>query len=108
VNVRYLTGFESTNAALLVDADRAVLFSDFRYAERARDVEGVDFEETKRYIYSDLPALLPPRVAFEADGMTYASCAGAGSSSSRGAGSSRRCGSSRSPRSSTRSGGQPR
>jgi Xaa-Pro aminopeptidase len=72
VSVRYLTGFDSTNAALLVDADRTVLFSDFRYAERAREVEGVDFEETKRYIYSDLPALLPPRVAFEADAMTYA------------------------------------
>jgi Xaa-Pro aminopeptidase len=72
VSVRYLTGFDSTNAGLLVDADRAVLFSDFRYAERAREVEGVDFEETKRYIYSDLPALLPPRVAFEADAMTYA------------------------------------
>ena len=70
--MRYLTGFESTNAALLVDSDRAVLFSDFRYAERARAVEGVEFEETKRYIYSDLPALLPPRVAFEADAMTYA------------------------------------
>jgi Xaa-Pro aminopeptidase len=49
-----------------------VLFSDFRYAERAREVEDVDFEETKRYLYSDLPALLPPRVAFEADAMTYA------------------------------------
>ena len=72
MNVRYLTGFESTNAALLVEPDRAVLFSDFRYAERARDVEGVEFEETKRYMYSDLPALLPPRVVFEADAMTYA------------------------------------
>jgi Xaa-Pro aminopeptidase len=72
VNVRYLTGFESTNAALLVEPDRAVLFSDFRYAERAREVEGVEFEETKRYMYSDLPALLPPRVVFEADAMTYA------------------------------------
>ena len=57
---------------MLVDADRAVLFTDFRYAERAREVEGVEFEETKRYLYSDLPALLPPRVAFEADAMTYA------------------------------------
>jgi Xaa-Pro aminopeptidase len=72
VNVRYLAGFESTNAALLVEPDRAVLFSDFRYAERAREVEGVEFEETKRYMYSDLPALLPPRVVFEADAMTYA------------------------------------
>lgn len=49
-----------------------MLFTDFRYAERAREVEGVEFEETKRYLYSDLPALLPPRVAFEADAMTYA------------------------------------
>ena len=49
-----------------------MLFSDFRYAERAREVEGVEFEETKRYLYSDLPGLLPPRVAFEADAMTYA------------------------------------
>ena len=49
-----------------------MLFSDFRYAERAREVEDVEFEETKRYLYSDLPALLPPRVAFEADAMTYA------------------------------------
>ncbi len=49
-----------------------MLFTDFRYAERAREVEGVEFEETKRYLYSDLPSLLPPRVAFEADAMTYA------------------------------------
>jgi Xaa-Pro aminopeptidase len=72
VNVRYLTGFDSTNAALLVEPGGARLFTDFRYAERAREVEGVEFEETRRYMYTDLPALLPPRVAFEADAMTYA------------------------------------
>jgi Xaa-Pro aminopeptidase len=72
VNVRYLTGFESTNAALLVEPDRARLFTDFRYAERAREVERVEFEETKRYLYSDLPERLPKRVAFEADALTYA------------------------------------
>ena len=72
VNVRYLTGFESTNAALLVDGERARLFTDFRYAERAREVEGVEFEETKRYLYSDLPTRLPKRVVFEADALTYA------------------------------------
>jgi Xaa-Pro aminopeptidase len=72
VNVRYLTGFESTNAALLVEPDGARLFTDFRYAERAREVEGVDFEETKRYVYSDLPERLPKRVSFEADALTYA------------------------------------
>jgi Xaa-Pro aminopeptidase len=72
VNVFYLTGFESSNAALLVDDERAVLFTDFRYAERARELEGVEVEETKRYLYSDLPAHLPTHVAFESDALTYA------------------------------------
>jgi Xaa-Pro aminopeptidase len=67
-----LTGFDSSNASLLVESDGARLFTDFRYAERARAVEGVEFVETKRYMYSDLPELLPDRVAFEADAMTYA------------------------------------
>jgi Xaa-Pro aminopeptidase len=72
VNVRYLTGFESTNAALLVEPDRVRLFTDFRYAERARDVEGVEVEETPRYLYTELAGRLPKRVAFEADALTYA------------------------------------
>ncbi len=72
MNVFYLTGFESTNAALLVDDERAVLFTDFRYAERARALDGVEVVETKRYLYSDLPSHLPSHVAFEADAVTYA------------------------------------
>jgi Xaa-Pro aminopeptidase len=72
VNVQYLTGFESTNAALLVEPQGARLFTDFRYAERAREVESVEFEETPRYIYTDLAERLPKRVAFEADALTYA------------------------------------
>ena len=72
MNVHYLTGFESTNAAVLVEPERTRLFTDFRYAERARAVEGVEFQETKRYIYSDLAELLPERVGFEADALTYA------------------------------------
>ena len=32
----------------------------------------MEFEETKRYIYSDLAERLPERVAFEADALTYA------------------------------------
>jgi Xaa-Pro aminopeptidase len=72
VNVLYLTGFDSTNAALLVEPDCVRLFTDFRYAERARELEGVEFEETPRYIYTDLAARLPKRVAFEADAMTFA------------------------------------
>jgi Xaa-Pro aminopeptidase len=72
VNVRYLTGFESTNAAVLVEPERVRLFTDFRYAERARELEGVEVEETKRYLYSDLPDRLPKKVAFEADALTFA------------------------------------
>jgi Xaa-Pro aminopeptidase len=72
VNVFYLTGFDSTNTALLVEPDCVRLFTDFRYAERAREVEGVEFEETPRYIYTDLAERLPSRVSFEADALTYA------------------------------------
>jgi Xaa-Pro aminopeptidase len=73
VNVRYLTGFESTNAAVLVSADGSVrLFTDFRYAERARQLEDVDVVETPRYLYTDLPQHLSEPVAFEADALTYA------------------------------------
>ena len=36
-NIRYLTGFESSNAALLVDPEGpAKLFTDFRYIEARR------------------------------------------------------------------------
>jgi Xaa-Pro aminopeptidase len=62
----------SSNAAVLVEPERVRLFTDFRYAERAREVEGVEVEETKRYLFSDLPGLLPAKVAFEADALTYA------------------------------------
>ena len=48
VNVLYLTGFDSSNAALLVEPDRARLFTDFRYIEAARAVEGVEAVQTKR------------------------------------------------------------
>jgi Xaa-Pro aminopeptidase len=73
VNVRYLTGFESTNAAVLVSPDGSVrLFTDFRYAERARQLEEVDVVETPRYLYTDLPQHLSEPVAFEADALTYA------------------------------------
>ena len=38
-NVRYLSGFVSSNAALLVEPERVRLFTDFRYAEGARALE---------------------------------------------------------------------
>ena len=72
VNVRYLTGFDSSNAALVVELDRVRLFSDFRYAEAGRQVEGVEFEATKRNMFADLADRLSGRLAFEADAVTYA------------------------------------
>jgi Xaa-Pro aminopeptidase len=73
VNVRYLTGFSSSNAALLVEPDRVRLFSDFRYAEAARAVGGVEFVETKRSLVAALAELLEGRIGFEADAVSYAS-----------------------------------
>jgi Xaa-Pro aminopeptidase len=72
VNVRYLVGFESSNAALVVEPERVRLFSDFRYAELGRSVEGVEFVETKRSLFDALAELLEGRIGFEADHVTYA------------------------------------
>ena len=71
VNVRYLTGFGSSNAALLVEPDRVRVFTDFRYAEAARALEGVEYVRTRRDLYLDLAALLEGEVAFEANVLTY-------------------------------------
>jgi Xaa-Pro aminopeptidase len=73
VNVRYLVGFESSNAALVVETDQVRLFSDFRYAELGRSVEGVEFVETKRSLVGALAELLEGTVGFEADAVSYAS-----------------------------------
>ena len=76
-NVVYLTGFSSSNAALLVEPERVQLFSDFRYAEAAREVDGVEFVETKRDLYAAVAELLSGRIGFEADypiRRDYASC----------------------------------
>ena len=70
-NIYYLFGFKSSNAALLVDSDGVRLFTDFRYAEAARAVDGVRFEETKRALLWDLAERLSGRIGFEADYMSY-------------------------------------
>ena len=72
VNVHYLTGFESSNPALLVEPDRLRLFSDGRYAEAGSQVEGVEFAVTKRNLFGDLAERLSGRIGFEADAVTYA------------------------------------
>jgi Xaa-Pro aminopeptidase len=71
-NFTYLTGFESSNAALLVERDRARLFTDFRYAEAARALNGFELVETKRNLYTDLADLLDGVVGFESPNLTYA------------------------------------
>jgi len=71
-NIHYLFGFKSSNAALLVDQDRARLFTDFRYSEAARAVEGVEFEETKRALLADLAGRLSGPIGFEANFVSYA------------------------------------
>src|SRR5919198_1109771 len=71
-DVRYLTGFSSSNAALLVEPERLRLFSDFRYASAARDVAGVEFVEANRNLYASLAEVLDGRIGFEATAVTYA------------------------------------
>ena len=74
VNVRYLVGFASSNAALLVDpTGGATLYTDFRYAEAARQVDGVTFEETPRALLAALAERLTGRrIAVEAAHLTLA------------------------------------
>jgi Xaa-Pro aminopeptidase len=71
VNIGYLTGLDSSNAALLVEPDRLRLFTDFRYLEKAR-LLGLDVIELSRVLVADLPRHLPSRVEFEAEHLTYA------------------------------------
>jgi Xaa-Pro aminopeptidase len=74
-NVRYLTGMVSSNAALLLPADRpGVLATDSRYAEAAvRDCPDLDLV-VERFIEPALASLAAARglrtVAFEAQDMT--------------------------------------
>ena len=72
-NVRYLTGLDSSNAALLVEPDAsATLFADFRYAARARAVPGVDFVETQRNLLVGVAEhVAGRRIAFEETNLPY-------------------------------------
>ena len=70
-NVTYLSGFVSSNAALFVEPDAVRLFTDFRYAEKAREVPDVDFVEARRDTIQHIGELLSGRVAFESSHLTY-------------------------------------
>jgi Xaa-Pro aminopeptidase len=67
VNVLYLSGLDSSNVALLVEPDRARLFTDFRYIESARAIEDVEAVQTKRAVIGWLGQNLSGRIGFEAN-----------------------------------------
>jgi Xaa-Pro aminopeptidase len=74
INVRYLTGFESSNAFVLVDHERVRLLTDGRYIEAARGTEGVEAMLVEREFAPGIAAALPDvaqsPVAFEANHLT--------------------------------------
>jgi Xaa-Pro aminopeptidase len=67
VNVLYLTGLDSSNVALLVEPERARLFTDFRYIEAAQAVDGVEAVQTKRTLIGWLAVELDGRIGFESN-----------------------------------------
>jgi Xaa-Pro aminopeptidase len=67
VNVLYLTGLDSSNVALLVEPERARLFTDFRYIEAARACEGIEAVQTKRTLIGWLAEELEGRIGFESN-----------------------------------------
>ncbi len=73
-NVRYLTGLQSSNAAVLVEpGGSATLYTDFRYAPRGREVEGVTFVETARNLLVAIGEHVGARrILFEEANLPYA------------------------------------
>jgi Xaa-Pro aminopeptidase len=74
VNVDYLTGLQSSNAAILVERDRVRVFTDFRYVEKA-SLLGLEVTPVSRNLFAGLPEHLPARVEFEAEHLAYAAWA---------------------------------
>jgi Xaa-Pro aminopeptidase len=74
VNVRYLTGLASSNATVLVAPDgEATVYTDFRYAQKARALDSVRFEQTARAILGDLATRLAGQtIGIEAHVLTVA------------------------------------
>ncbi len=72
VNVRYLTGLESSNAFLVVEpGGETALYADFRYLEAAREVAGVTVIETRRDVVGELAEQLAGRrIGVEAGHLT--------------------------------------
>ena len=73
-NVRYLTRLASSNSAVLVEPDgSATLYTDFRYANRARSLGGVEVAEVARGLIPAIGALLSGRrIQFEEQHLPHA------------------------------------
>jgi Xaa-Pro aminopeptidase len=75
INVRYLTGFDSSNAFVLVEHKRVSVLTDGRYIEAARGLEGVEAVLVDREFApgaaTALAELATGSVAFEADDLTF-------------------------------------
>lgn len=69
-NVEYLTGFNGTNGACLVSRERRLFMTDFRYAERAAEIEGWDVEIVSGQWLTGLAGQLEGRIGFEDDHVT--------------------------------------
>ena len=76
VNVGYLTGLQSSNAAAIVGPDSVRLVTDGRYIEAARAIAGVEAVHAEReiapWLGEHLGELAEAPVAFEADDLTVA------------------------------------
>jgi len=70
-NFRYLTGFVSSNVAVVVEPERVRLFTDFRYAGAARQVPDVEFVETPRDVITYLTGDLNGTFGFESPNLIY-------------------------------------
>ena len=72
--MRYLTGLQSSNAAVLVEpAGSATLYTDFRYANRARALPGLEVVETARGLIPAIGELLAGRrILFEEQHLPHA------------------------------------
>ena len=62
VNTLYLTGLDSSNAVLLVEPGRSRVFTDFRYAEKARGL-GLDLVVLPRQLFTELGQLVSGKLA---------------------------------------------
>jgi Xaa-Pro aminopeptidase len=74
-NVRYLTGLvDSSNAILLVEpSGDATIYTDFRYADAARSLDGIAFVQTARHVATSIAELLSGRrVAVDPEHVSHA------------------------------------